>query len=428
MEPSVRDLVSAVGLLLCAAGTGQGAVIRVPEDQPSILAAVDVAVSGDSVLVGPGTWTDRDTRLVQVGPNHLNITSAAFLKPGIAVIGVEGPAATIVDAGPATGASVDTFLHAQSGGDVTYLRGLTITGGGNGVLVVDATGMEITDCWVLDNARYGVSYANTDLWMSECLVKGNVTSEVYPSAIEGDNGANLEMVNCRVEANHRGGLRHQAGGSQWVIIEDCEFLDHASHAGVQVSQVSDLRISNTRFARNYIGGPVPGGGLSVVQCTGVIEFCVFERDSTEESGGALFVNSDMRVENNTFYACHAGFDAASVLLGTGFSGAFARNVVGGSTGGEALRTVEPLGGDSGCNVIWDNEGGDFGGDWTPGLPDIFADPEFCDPEAGDFTVQPTSPCLAENSGGCGNIGAFGVGCGTVSIESRSWGRIKGSYR
>jgi hypothetical protein len=274
-----------------------------------------------------------------------------------------------------------------------------------------------------------VRFSNTDVWMADCLVKGNVIGEGSLAALEGVNGANLEMVNCRVEANVRGGLRHHAGGSDWVIIEGCEFLEHPEQRGIGVSQVANLEVSNTRFARNAVGdGPAAGGGMSVIQCGGSIEFCVFERDSAQESAGALYVSdSDMRVENNTFYACHGG-RPSSVLLGAGFSGTFARNVVARSTGEEALRSIEPLGQDSGCNVFWDNEGGDIYGDWNPGLPDIFADPEFCDPEAGGFTVHPTSPCLAKNSGGCGNIGAFGVGCGTVSIESRSWGRVKSLYR
>jgi hypothetical protein len=420
-------LISTAGALLWPTGS-RGAVIRVPEDQPSILAAVDLAVSGDSVLVGPGTWTDRATRLVQVGPNLLNITSCAFLKPGISVIGVEGPAATIVDGGPVMGSSVDTFLHTLAGGGVVRLQGLTITGGGHGVVVVDATGMEIEDCWLLNNEKSGVSFAVTDLWMNGCLVRGNVIGESVFAAVAGSDGANLEMVNCRVEANVRGALRHHAGGSQWVILKNCEFIDHPAYGGVQISQVSDLQVRNTRFARNVIGGVAMGGGLSVIQCAGAIELCVFDHDSSTQGGGGLYVkDSEMHVENNTFYACHGG-NPSTVHL-TDFSGTFARNVVAGSTGGAALRIVgNPLGQDSGCDVLWDNEGGHFNSGWNPGLPEILADPQFCDPESGDFTVHDTSPCLAKNSGGCGDIGAFGIGCGIVSVEGRSWGRVKGLYR
>jgi hypothetical protein len=43
-----------------------------------------------------------------------------------------------------------------------------------------------------------------------------------------------------------------------------------------------------------------------------------------------------------------------------------------------------------------------------------------------------SPCLPENSGVCGLIGAFGEGCGVTSVEpsldARSWGSLKNLYR
>jgi hypothetical protein len=56
------------------------------------------------------------------------------------------------------------------------------------------------------------------------------------------------------------------------------------------------------------------------------------------------------------------------------------------------------------------------------------DPEFCDIPADDYTVRNTSPCAEENSPVCGQIGAYGIGCGTVSVEPTSWSRVKSWYR
>jgi hypothetical protein len=53
---------------------------------------------------------------------------------------------------------------------------------------------------------------------------------------------------------------------------------------------------------------------------------------------------------------------------------------------------------------------------------------FCDEEARDVTLSKGSPCLPTDPSGCGLIGALGQGCGPVSIESKSWGAIKGLYR
>jgi hypothetical protein len=55
-------------------------------------------------------------------------------------------------------------------------------------------------------------------------------------------------------------------------------------------------------------------------------------------------------------------------------------------------------------------------------------PYFCDPANDDFTVAENSVCVPSNNS-CGmQIGAYGVGCGIVSVEPSSWGAIKGLYR
>lgn len=70
----------------------------------------------------------------------------------------------------------------------------------------------------------------------------------------------------------------------------------------------------------------------------------------------------------------------------------------------------------------------MGFDPTGALGNVSVPPRYCDPVGRDFTVASNSPLLPENNE-CGvTIGAFGVGCGAVSIEPRSWGSIKSRYR
>jgi hypothetical protein len=80
-----------------------------------------------------------------------------------------------------------------------------------------------------------------------------------------------------------------------------------------------------------------------------------------------------------------------------------------------------------CNVFWDNPGGEVSG-FSLSPTDRVIDPVFCDPENGDVTLSPLSPCLPPNSLGCGLIGALGEGCGVVSIRPESWSVIKSRYR
>lgn len=80
-----------------------------------------------------------------------------------------------------------------------------------------------------------------------------------------------------------------------------------------------------------------------------------------------------------------------------------------------------------CNNSWGN-----GENWVnvdPAAGGNFSlPPKFCDPDADDFTVAENSPLLADNNA-CGvDIGAYGAGCGVISIEPRTWGRVKSLYR
>ena len=72
-----------------------------------------------------------------------------------------------------------------------------------------------------------------------------------------------------------------------------------------------------------------------------------------------------------------------------------------------------------------------GGDFVLANPDptnFSQDPLFCDPGALDYTLRTGSPCAPPGVTGCGQVGAYGVGCGPVSIESESWARVKARYR
>jgi len=106
---------------------------------------------------------------------------------------------------------------------------------------------------------------------------------------------------------------------------------------------------------------------------------------------------------------------------------FEQNIVAESSGNAAVYMVLVDNLENSCNVFWNNAAGDFD-DYPPDATDRVVDPLFCNTEAGDFTLHSLSPCLPANSMGCGLIGALGEGCGTVSVEPSTWGRIKASFR
>src|SRR5687768_12704811 len=102
-----------VALMVCGLRVSTVAAqttIRVPDDQPSIQAAINAALNGDTVAVAPGVYSER-----------LN-----FLGKAITVVSDGGPAVTVIDGG--RGGTVVTFNSGE--GRAAVLRGFTVTNGG----------------------------------------------------------------------------------------------------------------------------------------------------------------------------------------------------------------------------------------------------------------------------------------------------------
>lgn len=127
-------------------GSGEAAALRVPADYSSILAAVDAAVSGDSALVGPGTWTDVATRTVLFAGQSQLVTGAAFLTPGISVIAEQGAESTTVSGDETT----ELFVQAAFGTGAILVEGFTISGG-DGLLAGRQSPIEMKSCKLVGN-------------------------------------------------------------------------------------------------------------------------------------------------------------------------------------------------------------------------------------------------------------------------------------
>lgn len=106
LDPKIALVVTLSWLL---AGTVPAATIRVPADQPTIQQAIDVANTGDLILVSPGTFFE-------------NID---YHGKAISIRSVRGPAQTIID-----GSSVGPVVTFQTGeGLQSALTGFTIQHG-----------------------------------------------------------------------------------------------------------------------------------------------------------------------------------------------------------------------------------------------------------------------------------------------------------
>jgi hypothetical protein len=151
-------------------------------------------------------------------------------------------------------------------------------------------------------------------------------------------------------------------------------------------------------------------------------------------GGAWVGEGRFTFKHCTFAFNESGVDPGGKREGGGIAVYQGRAYLQGcivaySTRGEGISCIEGSATLSCTNIF-----GNAGGDWIGSIADqlgqrgnISADPIFCKPTLGDFTLQSDSPCLPEHSG-CGLMGALGVGCGATSIDAMTWGKIKSLYR
>lgn len=417
---------AALALLLLPV-VAHAAVIRVPDDQPSVLAALDLAASGDSVLVAPGIWTHKELRLVNIGGEYEWMNVCGLLKGGVTLIGEAGPEVTLIDAQDPGSPGVSCLVYVNSD-EMSVVEGLGFAGARTAIIGVWASGLQFSNCIFRGNHTV-IKVTTCDLAMIQCVVEGNTQPEY---TIRGRHVCSIELEQCRFEANV-GAAALFGDGVTDVTVRNCEFIGHRTAVGGALALAeATVHVEGNLFLRNTMVGPNSqiGGGLKVSNCIGPIRFNTFAYDSalgTTFGGGLGILDHLGEVSNNTFYQCHADWYGGALYVGASTL-TVDSNVFSHSTGSYAVMWPgEVFNAGSGCNLYWANTGGDvYNDEFFP--TDIWADPLYCDPENLDFTVAANSPCLPGATPDCGQIGAWGEGCGGVSVEATSWGMIKSLYR
>jgi hypothetical protein len=420
--------VAGVGLVVSPAFA---ATHRVPLEYATIQAGLDASVAPDTVLVAPGTYTDSETR--DIG-TPFPWTACAFLVDGVTLRSEGGPAVTVMDmqqGGPQP-VVVSGRQPLPSG---AVVEGFTITGpaASGGAYGSAYSRLTFRDCIFRDldarpSSGAGVN-ANTSLLLERCEFV-NCVAFIGGAVYHGDD--RLEMYDCVVRDCGNIGVKSSiAGGPNGSShIEGCTFEDCWSTDGTGALFIDNHWGGSTVRDCVFVGN-VGGGARGGVSVGGnnpvpkVVEGNLFWNNHAagpNGSGGGLDASGPTIVRNNTFYG-NTAVNGAAVDLSDGPMQLLNNVIVNclGSYGGAVYFSSSTL--SSMCNVFWDNPPG-----YTPGPTDRIVDPLLCDPAGGDFRLRGGSPCLPEGSIGCGLIGAFGEGCGVISVDPWSWGKIKAAYR
>ena len=192
--------------------------------------------------------------------------------------------------------------------------------------------------------------------------------------------------------------------------------------------------------KNLIGALVIGMGLLSIGCQleGHVPAEIVTLEQSQPAGGEeslraridydigrLEISSD-QAEN--MYALNLEYDKARYEPRVSYEtdGVISHNIICTSpTGGGVYKgttlyepTVE-------CNDIWGNHPYNQM-NLILAASNFSQNPMFCDPVLGDYRLCVNSLCV--DGYGCGQVGAFGVGCGWTLVKQTTWSSLKAAYR
>ena len=252
---------------------------RVPEDHPTIQAAIDAALPGETVAVAPGFWDER-----------ISIRGKAITLRGVA-----GAGRTTLS-GTGSSGPVITVEGALSRG--TRIEGFTVSGGhgerGHGILVEGAD-LAVRDARVERNSSSGVFNDGGEVTLFGCTVDSN-TAPVGGGGVRAVGG-DTTLVNCTVSRNAAGTF----GGG--IFAE-----------GGRV-QVLDSRISANRTTSGAWGG-----GMWAERTDVFASGSSFAGNSSIESGGAAY----LRGGTADLFRCDFTGNTSQMAYGLFSEGAFVR--------------------------------------------------------------------------------------------------------
>ena len=300
--------------------------------------------------------------------------------------------------------------------------------------------------WVPDKALslIGLGVSPEDVRVQAQIAFGGERVLVQGISFHGVNraldfrNATLTMRHCRfldnVASLDAGGAIYATGGV--VTIEDCEFLRNRvlgpiyggeGNGGAIFVGGDDITIRRCWFEENEATGH--GGAINNVNRWILIEDCVFIRNRAY-NGAALSLWESPNLAGCTFFANETTWSqGAAIELSGNPQSKIERCIVAGTVNGYGVGCWN--GTQLECFCFWNNERGPVAGYCTdvPSHGNFTADPQFCNPEFGDFHLQDGSPCLPglHNGVSCGLVGALSTGCLTPAIET-TWGRIKAQFR
>ena len=422
----------------------------------AIQPAIDACSAGDTVLVGPGSYTGAQNRDLDFSGVDLLLTSEAGKEQTVLDCEELGRGFSF-HSGESTAAVVrgltvrNARLEGYPGGGVYCQQsGLSLVdcrfescssshGGGlsAGSGEVRISGCEFTDCHGLANAgALSLSYSNAEIAGTRFVSNSAGTGGALRASF-----STVSLVDCTFDSNldaGDGGAISLDLNSTATIAGTTFVGNHGYNGGaIALYRTPDVTISNCWFEGNSAGNK--GGAIwyesssTPPPTAPTIEGCLFLGNGAEGGGAiGLWLNASLHIARCSFVGnSESGEGGGAIRCDNASSPTIEQVLIVENPGGGIFTRLgsEPV---LSCCDVWDNPGGNFTGemvDPTGSDGNISMDPMLCldlNP-SNPYTLRADSPC-APTGNDCGvQIGAFGVGCDVVATEDTSWSAVKSRY-
>ena len=344
MKRLVLTILLVVGL--AAASADAQRTIRVPGDQPTIQAGIDVAENGDTVLVADGVYTGQGNKNLDFGGKLITVRSE------------NGPDNCVIDC---EDEGRGFFFH-NAETEASVLQGFTVKNGkverGGGILC-DNSSPTIIECAIADNCAWssqlayggGIYCNNSNLRITECTIAGNTAEggdgpEGFPACGGGVYCSNSSptITECTITGNgayggdameelmdggyaNGGGLFHT--GSDRPTITNTTIMENSAvggksagppgfpgegHGGGMYNATSSPTLTNCTFSRNSVHTPPGGrgGGMYNATSSPTLTNCAFSGNSAGEGAGMCNYNSSSPTLANCTFSGDSAFDGAGI--------------------------------------------------------------------------------------------------------------------
>jgi hypothetical protein len=273
------------------------ATINVPADFPTIQAAIDAALRGDTIQIGPGTYHER----------------LSWTGMSLNLVGVEGASQTIVDAD-----GQGRCLHFEGPGAGSapvpmVIEGLTFR---NGVSPRDdfgAGGLYI---------NFGAGWNQPHIVIRDCVIEdclGLHAGGIYVFNAGGDPNApqgTLTVTGNQVRRNHShrntgywgvGGIRISGSFASWAVAANTVEANDGDRGGLGVDVgVGTAALDGNTIRANVAGGggyAGAGGGIAVVSngrgCVSLTDNLISGNTAGKFGGGVFLERVEATISGNT---------------------------------------------------------------------------------------------------------------------------------